>query len=77
MPAAGMVAYGSVCGWTLARAHARSGDHVAIAAYLGSSDRFDEAVADLAEAYAKLNEVDFTTLQRAARDGQVKVEAGL
>jgi hypothetical protein len=74
MPAAGMAAYGSVCGWTLARAHARSGDRVAIAACLGSSDRFDGAVADLAEAYAKLNEVDFTTLQRAARDGQVKVE---
>ena len=77
MPAVGMAAYGSVCGWTLARAHARSGDRIGIAAYLGSSDRFDEAIADYAEAYAKVSEKDFSTLQRAARDGQVTVEVGL
>ena len=73
----GMEAYASVCGWTLARAHARSGDRIAIAAYLGSSGRFDEAIADFAETYAKINEKDFGKLQRAAREGQITVEAGL
>jgi uncharacterized protein (DUF2252 family) len=77
MVPSGMAAYGSVCGWTLARAHARSGDRIAIAAYLGSSGRFDEAIADFAETYAKVNEKDFGKLQQAAREGQVKVEAGL
>lgn len=77
MPARLMAAYASVCGWTLARAHARSGDRIAIAAYLGSSGRFDEAVADFAETYAKLNEKDFGKLQRAAQEGQVEVEAGV
>jgi hypothetical protein len=77
MPARGMAIYGSVCGWTLARAHARSGDRVAIAAYLGSSDRFDRAVADFAETYAKLNQKDFSKLQAAVREGQIKVETGL
>jgi uncharacterized protein (DUF2252 family) len=73
----GMEAYASVCGWTLARAHARSGDRIAIAAYLGSSVRFDEAIADFAETYAKINEKDFGKLQRAAQEGQVEVVAGL
>jgi len=73
----GMEAYASVCGWTLARAHARSGDRIAIAAYLGSSGRFDEAIADFAETYAKINEKDFGKLQRAAQEGQVEVVAGL
>jgi uncharacterized protein (DUF2252 family) len=73
----GMEAYASVCGWTLARAHARSGDRIAIAAYLGSSGRFDEAIADFAETYAKINEKDFGKLQRAAQEGQITVEAGL
>jgi uncharacterized protein (DUF2252 family) len=77
MPPAAMEAYASFCGWTLARAHARSGDRIAIAAYLGSSGRFDEAVADFAETYAKLNEKDFGKLQRAAQEGQIKVEAGV
>ncbi len=49
MVPAGMRAYGEVCGWTLARAHARSGDRIAIAAYLGTSDVFDRAIADFAE----------------------------
>jgi uncharacterized protein (DUF2252 family) len=77
MRASGMVKYASICGWTLARAHARSGDRIAIANYLGSSDRFDEAVADFAEAYADLNEKDFRLLQTAERDGRVQVQAGL
>ena len=55
----GVATYAIICGWTLARAHARSGDRIEIAAYLGSSDRFDQAVADFAESYADLNEADF------------------
>jgi uncharacterized protein (DUF2252 family) len=73
----GMTGYAAVCGWTLARAHARSGDRIAIAAYLGRSGRFDEAIADFAEAYAKLNEKDYQALQRAALEGKVKVESGV
>jgi uncharacterized protein (DUF2252 family) len=76
MTARAMATYASMCGWSLARAHARSGDRIAIAAYLGSSDRFDEAVADFAETYADLNEADFQALQVAAREGVVRVEAG-
>ena len=76
MPARGMAAYAAICGWTLARAHARSGDRVAIGAYLGSSDRFDEAVVDFAETYADLNESDFHLLKAAVREGIVRVEAG-
>jgi hypothetical protein len=77
MPASGMATYASVCGWTLARAHGRSGDRIAIAAYLGSGDRFDRAVADFGEAYADLNEEDFKRVQKAARDGVVQVTSGL
>ncbi|BCY08997.1 DUF2252 domain-containing protein [Actinoplanes sp. L3-i22] len=73
----GLVAYASVCGWTLARAHARSGDRVAIASYLGSSDRFENAVADFAEAYADLNDQDFRRLEQAVRDGLIKVQKGM
>ena len=54
-----MTFYAGVCGWTLARAHARSGDPVAIAAYLGGDDRFDRAMADFAERYADQNERDY------------------
>jgi Uncharacterized protein conserved in bacteria (DUF2252) len=54
----GLLAYARACGWTLARAHARSGDRIAIASYLGKGDTFDRAVADFAEAYADLNERD-------------------
>jgi uncharacterized protein (DUF2252 family) len=75
--ASDMAEYASICGWTLARAHARSGDRIAIAAYLGSSDRFDNAIADFAETYADLNETDFKRLQAAVRDGQVQVQKGL
>jgi uncharacterized protein (DUF2252 family) len=73
----GMAEYASVCGWTLARAHARSGDRIAIAAYLGSGDRFERAVAEFAEAYADRNEGDFGLVQRAVRDGRVQVRTGL
>ncbi|MFI5889925.1 DUF2252 domain-containing protein [Actinoplanes sp. NPDC051513] len=75
--ASGLTAYASICGWTLARAHARSGDRIAIASYLGSSDRFDNAVADFAEAYADLNEEDFRLLKRAVQDGLIEVQEGI
>jgi uncharacterized protein (DUF2252 family) len=68
---AGMKAYASLCGWTLARAHARSGDRVALASYLGRSGRFDQAIADFAETYADQNERDYTAFQAAAKDGTV------
>jgi uncharacterized protein (DUF2252 family) len=72
-----MSAYAGLCGWTLARAHARSGDAVAIASYLGSSDAFDEALATFAESYADQNERDYDALADAAASGRVRVELGL
>ena len=69
-------AYGRVCGWTLARAHARSGDRIAIAAYLGSGDAFDRAMATFAEAYADQNERDYRALQEAVASGRVAAEMG-
>jgi uncharacterized protein (DUF2252 family) len=74
---AGLDAYGVICGWTLARAHARSGDATAIAAYLGSGDRFDRAMAVFGEAYADQNERDYRALQEAAESGRVAVESGI
>ena len=68
-----MQLYAGICGWTLARAHARSGDRMALAAYLGRSARFDQAVADFAETYADQNERDYTDFQTAAKDGRVPV----
>jgi len=70
-------AYGRVCGWTLARAHARSGDRIAIAAYLGNGDAFDRAMTSFAEAYADQNERDYRALERAAMSGGVPVATGL
>jgi hypothetical protein len=72
-----MAVYASICGRTLARAHARSGDRIAIEAYLGSSERFDEAVADFAETYADLNDEDFGQLQSAVQNGRMQVQTGL
>jgi uncharacterized protein (DUF2252 family) len=69
----GLELYGRWCGWTLARAHARSGDRVAIAAYLGKSDTFDRAIAEFARAYADVNERDYDALVRAGRDGRIPV----
>ena len=74
---AGAAAYGKACGWTLARAHARSGDRVAIAAYLGKSAAFDQAIADFAETYAEQNERDYDALKRAVETGQVTARTGL
>jgi len=62
-------------GWTLALAHARSGDRIALAAYLGGSGKFDEAIADFAETYADQNERDYAALQRAVKDGKAEATA--
>jgi uncharacterized protein DUF2252 len=76
MPSPAMRAYGEACGWTLARAHARSGDRIAIAAYLGGSDVFDRAVARFAAAYADQNERDHQALADAAASGRITAEQG-
>ena len=68
----GMEIYARLCGWTLARAHARSGDRVALAAYLGGSARFDQAIADFAETYADQNERDYAALKTAVKDGKAE-----
>lgn len=71
-----MALFGRLCGATLARAHARSGDRIAIAAYLGSSDAFERALATFAELYADQNEKDHQALVDAIRTGRVPAEAG-
>jgi uncharacterized protein (DUF2252 family) len=68
----GMTLYARLCGWTLARAHARSGDRIALAAYLGNSDKFDQAIADFAETYADQNELDYAALQAAVKNGKAE-----
>jgi uncharacterized protein (DUF2252 family) len=68
--------YATLCGWALARAHARSGDRVQIAAYLGKSERFDGAIADFAEAYADQTERDHAALCAAVKSGRVPADAG-
>ncbi len=68
----GMTIYAGLCGWTLARAHARSGDRIALAAYLGGSGKFDQAIADFAETYADQNELDYAALQGAVKDGKAE-----
>jgi uncharacterized protein (DUF2252 family) len=69
-----LVLYAGICGWALARAHARSGDRVQIAGYLGKSDRFDRSVADFAEAYADQNERDHAALCAAVKAGRVAAD---
>ena len=77
MTAAAMAGYGRMCGWTLARAHARTGDRIAIAAYLGASDKFDQAIADFAETYADQTERDHAALADAAASGRVQARAAI
>jgi hypothetical protein len=74
---AGATAYGRTCGWTLARAHARSGDRVAITSYLGKADTFDHAIATFAETYADQNERDYNSLREAVHKGRIRAETGL
>jgi uncharacterized protein (DUF2252 family) len=73
----GLQLYAELCGWTLARAHARSGDRIAIASYLGGSDVFDRAIAKFAAAYADQNERDHQSLVDAVKSGRITAEAGL
>jgi uncharacterized protein (DUF2252 family) len=77
MPPGGMEVYARLCGWTLARAHARAGDRIVIAAYLGSSTKFGNAVADFATAYADQNERDHAALAAAVAEGRVEAQSGM
>jgi uncharacterized protein (DUF2252 family) len=77
MDAPTLIAYAKLCGWTLARAHARTGDRLAIAAYLGKGDRFERAIAEFSQAYADQNEADYALLIEAQRSGDLVVESGL
>ena len=69
--------YARVCAWTLARAHARSGDRIALAAYLGKKDTFDQAIAAFASAYADQNERDYSALRAAVSSGKIVAEEGV
>jgi len=77
MQADAMTAYGRLCGATLARAHARSGDRIAIASYLGAGESFDEAIADFSVAYADQNERDYQALVDAVESGRLEAQTGL
>jgi uncharacterized protein (DUF2252 family) len=68
----GMTFYAKTCGWTLARAHARSGDPVALAKYLGKTDTFDRAIADFAKQYARQNDRDYAAFTEAVRTGRIE-----
>ena len=70
----GMRIYGQLCGWTLARAHARSGDRIAIASYLGGADVFDRAITQFAAAYADQNERDHQSVLDAVASGRIIAE---
>ena len=77
MSPARLTAYCTLCGWTLARAHARSGDRIAIAAYLGSGKAFDHAIGAFAETYADQSERDHAAIEEAARAGRIATERGV
>jgi uncharacterized protein (DUF2252 family) len=77
MTAGGLAKYGRLCGWTLARAHARSGDRIAIAAYLGRSPNFDRAIVEFSNRYAEQNERDYRALAAAVKSGRIAVKRGL
>ncbi|MCI9869687.1 DUF2252 domain-containing protein [Arthrobacter humicola] len=73
----GMTFYAGACGWTLARAHARSGDPIAIASYLGKSDKFERSITDFSERYADQNEKDYEAFADAVRSGRLEATEGL
>ena len=77
MTPVGLTFYARICGWTLARAHARSGDPIAIAAYLGNGDQFDKAITRFAERYADQNERDYRQFVTAIRSGRLQAVAGV
>ena len=69
--------YARQCGWTLARAHARSGDPIAIAAYLGKKDEFDRSITDFSERYADQNDKDYQAFAEAIRSGRLEAMEGI
>ena len=73
----GMATYGKLCGWTLARAHARSGDRIAIASYLGNGTSFDRAILEFSVDYAEQNERDYKALKGAVESGRIAAQTGL
>ena len=73
----GLTFYARTCGWTLARAHARSGDPVAIAAYLGASDAFDKSITDFSQRYADQNEQDYEDFVKAIKSGRLQAIEGV
>jgi uncharacterized protein (DUF2252 family) len=73
----GLTYYARICGWTLARAHARSGDPVAIAEYLGESDAFDKSITDFSERYADQNEQDYQDFVKAVQSGRLEAREGV
>jgi len=77
MPPDRMVIYARICGWTLARAHARSGDAIALAAYLGRSDKFDRSITDFSERYADQNDRDFQAFTKAIKSKRLAAVEGL
>jgi Uncharacterized protein conserved in bacteria (DUF2252) len=77
MTPVGLTYYGRMCGWTLARAHARAGEPVAIAEYLGETDAFDKAITDFSVAYADQNEEDYAAFAAAVKSGRLKAVEGV
>jgi len=77
MPPEALAFYARTCGWTLARAHARSGDLVAIAAYLGTGDGFDRSITGFAQRYAEQNERDYKAFIKAIRAGRIEARGGV
>jgi uncharacterized protein (DUF2252 family) len=73
----GLMTYGRLCGWTLARAHARTGDRIAISTYLGKGSTFDRAIVEFSHAYAEQNERDYKKLAKAVKSGRITAETGL
>ena len=73
----GLATYGRLCGWTLARAHARSGDRIAIASYLGNGTNFDRAIVEFSKAYAEQNNSDYKQLDDAVKSGKIVAKTGL
>jgi len=77
MAPVGLSFYAGICGWTLARAHARSGDPIAIAEYLGASDQFDQSTTDFSQRYADQNELDYQAFADAVRSGRLEALEGV
>ena len=77
MPEAALHAYTRACGWSMARAHARSGDRLAIASYLGAGPNFDRAIARFAAAYGDQNEQDYQRLKDAVAAGELEAQTGM